>query len=464
MGKETFEKGKGGRQMGNETFEKKKGGNQMGKRKFEREIGRREFLKASGVIGAGLGLTILTPRWGFSEKTGEPIHIGLLTPLTGVASVWGEEIAHAGELTVEMLNEQGGVLGREVKLHIQDDGTMPETAVPAAERLVKKFGCVMIIGNLMSNSRIAVNNQVAEPYKVVMNNFSFYEGSICGRYFFHMAAVPNQQLQKMVPWMAAKYGKRFYFIGNDYEWPRGSVAASKEALETVGGEVLGEEYNPLGTSDFSSIIMRIKKAKPDVLIPFEVGTDQIAFLKQFTAAGLKDKIAVVTCGLDASLNPGVEPDVRQGFYSCNTYFMSVPTKENEVFLERLWKKYGKDAILTNFGEGVIPCIKIWAKAVEKAGTVDPDEVVMAQEGGPGQDYGMSAVSPQGKVTVVKQHHHCIVQVYLTEWQADGSFKIVESWHDQGPIIPARYGDCVASVAGGCRPLKSAEPCPKFPGE
>jgi ABC-type branched-subunit amino acid transport system substrate-binding protein len=384
--------------------------------------------------------------------------------LTGVASVWGEEIAHAGELTVEMLNEQGGVLGREVKLFIQDDGTMPETAVPAAERLVKKFGCVLIIGNLMSNSRIAVNHQVAEPYRVVMNNFSFYEGSICGRYFFHMAAVPNQQLQKMIPWMAEKYGKRFYFIGNDYEWPRGSVAASKEALKTVGGEVLGEEYNPLGTADFSSILMKIKRAKPDVLIPFEVGTDQIAFLKQFTATGLKDKIAVVTCGLDASLNPGVEPAIRQGFYSCNTYFMSVPTKDNEVFLERLWKKYGKDAILTNFGEGVIPCIKIWAKAVEKAGTTNPDEVVKAQEGGPGQEYGMSATSPQGKVTVVKQHHHCIVQVYLTEWQADGSFKIVESWHDQDPIIPGRYGGCVASVAGGCRPLESKKPCPKFPGE
>lgn len=429
---------------------------------LKKKISRREFLRSNAALGIGVGLTILTPRWSFSEKSGEPIKIGLLTPLTGVASVWGEEIAHAGELTVEMLNEQGGVLRREVKLYIQDDGTMPETAVPAAERLVKKFECVLIVGNLMSNSRIAVDHQVAEPNRVVMNNFSFYEGSICGRYFFHMAALPNQQLQKMVPWMAKKYGKRFYFIGNDYEWPRGSVAASKEALKTIGGEVLGEEYNPLGTSDFSSIIMKIKREKPDVLIPFEVGTDQIAFLKQFTAAGLKDKIAVVSCGLDASLNPGLEPSVREGFYSCNTYFMSVPTKENEIFLERLRKKYGKDAILTNFGEGVIPCIRIWAKAVEKARTTNPDEVVKTQEGGPGQKYGMSIVCPQGEVKVVKQHHHCIVQVYLTQWQADGSFKIVESWHDQEPIIPEAYGGCVASVPGGCRPLKSEKPCPPFP--
>jgi ABC-type branched-subunit amino acid transport system substrate-binding protein len=161
--------------------------------------------------------------------------------------------------------------------------------------------------------------------------------------------------------------------------------------------------------------------------------------------------------------PGLEPEVRKDFYSCNTYFMTVPTNENEVFLAWLRKKYGEDAVLTNFGEAVIPCIRIWAKAVEKAGTPEPDEVVKAQEGGPGEKYGLSAMSPQGKVTVVKEHHHCIVQVYLTQCQADGTFKIIESWYDQEPIIPERYGGCVASVQYGCRPLKG-EKCPKFPGE
>ncbi len=426
-------------------------------------MNRRQFLKVGFAVGASAGFTIFVPKWTLAEKGQEPIKIGLLPPLTGVASIYGEEISHAGELTVEMINEAGGVLGREVKLIIQDDGTMPETAVPAAERLVKKEGCVMICGDLMSNSRIAVDNQVAEPYKVVMNNFSFYEGSICGRYFFHMAAVPNQQIDRMIPWMAKKFGKRFYFVGNDYEWPHGSIAACKEALKKAGGEVLGEEYNPIGTSDFSSMLMRIKKAAPNVVVPYEAGTDQNAFLKQFTATGLKEKMAVVMGHYDEAMMPGLEPAVRKDFFSCNTYFMTIPSNENKTFLARLRKKYGEKSILTNFGEAVIPCIRIWAKAVEKAGTTQPDEVVKAQEGGPGQKYGLSAVSPQGKVTVVKQHHHCIVQVYLTQCQTDGTFKILESWHDQEPIIPDRYGGCVASVQYGCRPAEK-KTCQKFPGE
>jgi ABC-type branched-subunit amino acid transport system substrate-binding protein len=286
-----------------------------------------------------------------------------------------------------------------------------------------------------------------------MNNWSFYEGSICGRYFFHMAAVPNQQIDRMIPWMAQKYGKRFYFVGNDYEWPHGSIAACKAAVGRIGGEILGEEYNPFGTTDFSSMLMRIRRAKPDVVVPYEAGSDQPIFLKQFTAMGLKKDMAVVMGHYDEAMMPGLEPEVRKDFYSCNTYFMTVKTEENKKFLSRLRKKYGENAILTNFGEGVIPCIRIWAKAVEKAGTTNVEEVIKAQEGPAGEVYGLSADCPSGKVTVVREHHHCKVTCHLAQCQADGTFKVLETWPDQDPVIPERYGGCVASVQYGCRPLK-----------
>ena len=437
--------------------------------KARTKVSRREFLKGSAVLGAGAvlgtgaGLTILSPKWGFgAEKKGKPIKIGLLPPLTGLCSVYGEECAHAGELTVDMINEEGGVLGRKVELVIQDDGTIPETAVPAAERLVKKFGCVMICGDMWSNSRLAVATQVAEPHKVVMNNFSYDEGAICGRYYFQMNAIVNQQIDRMVPWMVNKYGKRWYFIGGNYEWPRGSIAAAKEALAKVGGEVVGEEYNPVGTTDYSSIIMRIKKAKPDVLEPHEAGSDQFGFLKQFAAEGLIGKIPCVSTYYDEIFAKDLEPSVREGFYACNSYYMVVPTKENEIFLARLRKKYGENAVLTSFSAAIISCIRIWAKAVKKAGTTHPDEVVKAQEGGRGQKYGISTVGPQGKVAVVRESHYTTQTAHLIQVQPDGSHKIIESWPDQDPVIPKRYGGCVASVQGGCRPEK--EKCPKFPGD
>jgi len=431
--------------------------------KAEKKVNRREFIKTSAFLGAGAGLTILSPKWSFGAKDKGPIKIGLLPPLTGLCSVYGADAANAGKLTIEMINEEGGVLGRELQLVIQDDGTIPETAVPAAERLVKKFGCKMICGNMWSNSRLAVNNQVAEPYRVVMNNFSYDEGAICGRYYFQMNGVPNQQIDGMVDYMVKKYGKRWYFIGGNYEWPRGSINAAILALKKAGGEVVGEEYNPVGTTDFSSILMRIKRAKPDVLESHEAGSDQFGFLKQFAAEGLIGKIPICSTYYDEVFAKDLEPAVREGFYACNSYFMVVESKENEKFLSRLRKKYGENATLTSFSAAIISCFRIWAKAVEKAGTTNPDDVVKAQEGGPGEKYGISTVGPQGKVTVVKASHYTRQPAHLIQAQKDGSHKVIKSWRDVEPVIPERYGGCVASVQYGCRPLQTKE-CPKFPGE
>lgn len=91
--------------------------------------------------------------------------------------------------TCDEINERGGVLGRPLQLIVEDDGSLPDTAVPAAVWLVEQ-GCVAIIGNLLSNSRIAVATQVAEPRRIPLLNFSFYEGSISGRYFFILPHCP----------------------------------------------------------------------------------------------------------------------------------------------------------------------------------------------------------------------------------------------------------------------------------
>ncbi len=123
-----------------------------------------------------------------SDKT---IKLGLMTPLSGIVKLYGPEISWAAKIACAEINKNGGVLGRELELVILDDGSLPEPAVDAANRLIDEFECVAIIGNLLSNSRIAVSSLVSEPRKVPYLNFSFYEGSIQGRYFFHFAALPN---------------------------------------------------------------------------------------------------------------------------------------------------------------------------------------------------------------------------------------------------------------------------------
>ena len=367
-----------------------------------------------------------------------PIRLGLLPPLTGLVELYGPEICWAAKIACAEINEQGGVLGRKLELVIEDDGSMPEMAVPAAERLIDKHACVAIIGNLLSNSRIAVADQVSLPKKIPYLNFSFYEGSIFNRYFFNFAALPNQQIEKMIPYMSHHFGPKMFFVGNNYEWPRGSIDAAKRSLLAVGGEIVGEEYFPIGSSDFYALMDRVAKSGADVFVPYAAGSDQINLLTQFAESGLKDRMAVVMGHYDEAMVGSLAPLVREGFYSSNTYFMSIDSIANRRYLERLadqpdvtgiWPD--GNGVMTNFGEGAYLCVHAFAQAVNTAGTLDVESVVDALE-------QVRINGPQGKVVMDARTHHATVNTYLSRCERDGRFSIIESFGQIAPRIPARY--------------------------
>lgn len=370
----------------------------------------------------------------------ETIRLGLLSPLSGIVSLYGNEISMAVKIAVDEVNEAGGLLGKKLELIIEDDGSLPESAVPAAFKLIDEHHCCAIIGNLLSNSRISVSNHVSDVRKIPQLNFSFYEGGINSPYFFHFAALPNQQIDKMIPYMAEHFGTKMFFAGNNYEWPRGSIDAAKSALLEAGGEIMGEEYLPIGTSpqEISALIDAVSKSGADVFVPYFAGQDQIDLLNAFTQSGLKNKMAVVMGHYDEAMVGLLKPEVRQGFFSSNTYFMSIETKENDEYKKRLLLQDGIDGVwpegngvLTNFGEGAYLCVKAFAKAVTEAQSVDSQELIKALE-------RIEVTGPQGMVKMDKITHHAHVNTYLSKCKADGSFSIVESFGLNPPKVPKRY--------------------------
>ncbi len=291
-----------------------------------------------------------------------------MPPLTGIVGIYGPEIVWAAKIACDEVNEGGGLLGRRLELMIEDDGSLPATAVPAALKLVKQ-GCVGLVGNLLSNSRIAVAAQVAEPNQIPYLNFSFYEGSIQSRYFFHFAALPNQQIDKMIPYMANRYGYKMFFAGNNYEWPRGSIDAAKRALKRIDGDVVGEEYLSIGADIFviHRLLDQVACSGADVFVPYFAGEDQIALLTHFAGRGLKRRMAVVMWHFDEVMARRLGPSVREGFYSVNSYYMTVDTDENRHYLERLRRLPGVrgvwpngNGVMSNFGEGTYVCVHAFA--------------------------------------------------------------------------------------------------------
>lgn len=370
----------------------------------------------------------------------DTIRLGLMPPQTGLVEMYGPEIIWAARIACAEINERGGLLGKSLELVIEDDGSLPQTAVPAAIRLAEEHRCSALIGNLLSNSRIAVHDQVITPRRLPYLNFSFYEGSIASRYFFHFAALPNQQIEKMIPLMGRRYGLKMYFAGNNYEWPRGSIDAAKRALEKIEGECVGEEYLPLGakTDELHALLERVARSGADVFVPYFAGHDQLSVLNRFAEMGLKSHMAVVMGHYDEIMASRLAPQVREGFYSVNTYFMSADTAQNRRYLERLKKQPAVDGlwpegngVLTNFGEGVYVCVKAFADAVNMAGSTEPEALVDALE-------HVRINAPQGEVMMDPATHHAHVNTYLARCQPDGRFAIVQPFGQIPPFIPERY--------------------------
>lgn len=368
----------------------------------------------------------------------QSIRLGLMTPFTGLVQIYGEEIANAARIACAEINEAGGLLGQPLELIIIDDGSVPQTALPVAKQLIEEFQCTAIIGNLLSNSRIAIAEQIAEPSRVPYLNFSFYEGSIAGRYFFSFAALPNQQIERMIPYMAEQFGRKMFFAGSNYEWPRGSIDAAKHALLSCGGEVVGEEYLPIGDTTIDELLKRLARSGADVFVPYFAGSDQINLLTKFNELQLKSRMAVVMGHYDEAMAQYLPAEVREGFFSSNTYFMTVDTPRSKSVLKRLATLDGikglwphGNGIMTNFGEGAYICVQAFAEAVRCAGSLDREALVDCLE-----DVQIDA--PQGRVTMDATTHHASVNTFLSRCETDGHFTIVEKFGAIAPTIPLRY--------------------------
>jgi urea transport system substrate-binding protein len=403
-----------------------------------KKISRRDVLRLGGaaVVTAAAGSMVgWSPRrYGPFVQTSE-VKLGLMNTLTGGGSIHAPSVLNCAKLAVDEINAAGGVLGSRVFLEIEDNHTDLDISIQKATKLVKDTKVAAMIDMSFSHQRIAVATQVAEPLKAIYMSPVFYEGGICGRYFFNTGGLPNQNIETMVPWAGKEYGKRFYLIGSDYAWGRGSAGAAKKAIEANGFELAGEEYAPLGQTEWSAIIQRMAEAEANFGFLWVAGNDLVTFLKQFIDFGLKDKLRLGFTYMSEEVTPSLPPANRAGLLASTSYLMSLDTPENKAFLERFTASFGKDQVVTAFGEATYDSVYLWKLACEKAGTFESEAVVNALEGMTFPD------APQGPITIDPVTHNSRVREIVGESTEDpNAFKIVA---DLGMIDPV-WPDCALS--------------------
>ena len=379
---------------------------------------RRRFGKLVG--GALAGGAALTGPWIISARGEETIKLGGLFHMTGDGSIWGPSMKQCMELAISEINAQGGVLGRQLEMVVEDDNTSPDIAVQKGTKMVQNNGVKALVGVVYSSVRAAVAANVAARYRVPYFYPTYWESQTsCGRYFISMGAIPNQQLDFFIPYLIEKHGPRMYCVGQDYIWPRVSIDYIEGLMKQHGGELVGKEFVPFDQSDWSSIIRRIKDAKPNVFFPFIGGNGLIACLKQFYDFGLGGT-AIASTLMDELYVPAFEPALRKGMLCSVSYLMELDNPVNKAFVAAYRKAYGADAILNNMGEGQYDSVYLWKLAVEKAGTFDVEKTVDALG-------GVSFNAPQGEISIDGTSNHAALHQIIAEVRADGGFTVLKDF-------------------------------------
>ena len=359
--------------------------------------------------------------------------MGALVPLTGFLAVLGPAMKNNAQMAVDDVNGQGGVNGSQIQLSFEDTASDPNTAVQKAKKLINDDKVDVIIGTLSSAERWAVALSATNPAKQIFINPTYYEGGICNRYFFNVGALPNQQIDPFIPWLVEnKNAKTFFLGGSDYAWPHGSFAAVKAAVAKANGRIVGEEYSPLGATDFSGTLRKMQAAKADVVYPLYAGGDGITFLKQFVSFGLHKTSLAASTALSELIIGALPVQDSTGWVASFEYFMTINTPENKDFVQRYQAKFGSDAIMDSIGEGMRTCVELYVQGVQKAGSLDKEKVV---DGMKAAQFG----DPKGSIHIDGTSQSAYLNDYIAVIGAPGTgpawqrFQIVKSITDVQPV-------------------------------
>lgn len=409
---------------------------QFNRRKF---LGKTRVL-LSAMVAAGflstsaMAMDATTTGQAVTDTT---VTVGILHSLTGTMAISETGAQQAEKLAIKQINESGGILGRQIEI-IQEDGASDwPTFAEKSRKLLSKDKVAAVFGCWTSASRKAAL-PVFEQENGLLYYPTFYEGLEQSHNVIYTGQEATQQILAGLDWVAKeKEAKTFYLIGSDYIWPRTSMKIARKHIENVlGGKVVGEDYKPLGNTQFGSTINKIRLKKPDVIYAAVVGGSNVAWFKQLKAAGItSDKQTLLTISVTEDEVLGIGGENLEGFYSIMKYFQSQNNPSNLEFVKEFKAMWGEDSVMGDVTQAAYLGPWLWKAAVERAGSFDVDKVVAESEKG---DIELTAKAPEGYVKL-HPNHHLWSKARVGQWNKDGQATVVfESELIEPNPFPAGY--------------------------
>jgi len=391
--------------------------------------------KTKLALAAGLAVSL-----GASAASAEDtIKVGILHSLSGTMAISETTLKDVMLMLIDEQNKKGGLLGKKLEAVVVDPASNWPLFAEKAKQLLEVDKVAATFGCWTSVSRKSVL-PVFEHDNGILFYPVQYEGEESSRNVFYTGAAPNQQAIPAVDYLMNEEGvKRWVLEGTDYVYPRttNKILEAYLKLKGVPPEDIMVNYTPFGFSDWQTEVGNIKKfgsaGKKTAVVSTVNGDANVPFYKELGNQGVKaTDIPVVAFSVGEEELAGLDTKPLVGHLAAWNYFMSIDTPENKAFIDQ-WHKFIKnDKRTTNDPmEAHYIGFNMWVKAVEKAGTTDPDAVIDAM-------VGVSVPNLTGGYSAMMPNHHITKPVLIGEIQADGQLNTV--WQTSGLVPGDEWSD------------------------
>jgi urea transport system substrate-binding protein len=303
---------------------------------------------------------------------------------------------------------------------VEDGASDWPTFAEKAKKLLIQDKVAAVFGCWTSASRKAVL-PIFEKENGMLYYPTFYEGLEASKNVIYTGQEATQQIIAGLDWVnKTKGAKTFYLLGSDYIWPRTSNKIARKHIEghLQGAKVVGEEYFPLGSTQFNSVINKIKLTKPDVIYAIIVGGSNVAFYKQLKAAGIDmSKQTLLTISVTEDEIDGIGGENIAGAYACMKYFQSLDNANNKAFVPAFKKMWGEKTVIGDVTQAAYLGPWLWKLTVEKAGSFDVDKIAAAS---PGVEF---KGAPEGYVRI-HENHHLWSKTRVGRAKLDGQYELI----------------------------------------
>ncbi len=332
------------------------------------------------ILTLALGLTI-----GVATAADDEIRLGVISPASGNYADLGAAERRGITMAVEEVNAKGGVLGKQVRMIVEDTETNPAAGARKAQKLIERDKVHFMLGAVSSSVAIAISEVAQRANTIYLNtntNSDECTGKYCHRTNFRVGPNNTMLVRAVAPYIARNFGKDWYFITHDYTWGRSGTKSFREILQQEGGKDLGEALIPLGTRDFSSYLIKIRnlKPKPDMIMCTIGGVDRSALFEQIRQFGMDKGFRWGFSLMDYGDAFAVGPEKAIGTFAVEWYHtIDAPgVKEFVAKYQNRWPDAGFPIPENNTYQGYLGT-RTLLRAVARAGSLETNDVIKALE-------------------------------------------------------------------------------------